>query len=1080
VQEVLPWNGGTRPDDPSAEQQVGEDKLLFEVEEEEGISEDGTEEVDVEEEEEGNTEVADLVDTEEGYDEDHTEEVGEGEDEEDEATEVADVVAVEEQGGGEEAKEPTPIRTSRPTRPPRTKRPTNAPTLSPKPTRQPMTRNPKKQQNTNTENTHTSGGGYTTTITVDGEDVEINHTPAPSDDETSYVTSAPTEPQTTSWPSSLYPDLSETTDGPTTTSTTTDNSGADDLPPEPAQNLYRSNRPPRENNVNNLPAEEEASVWETQEPTEEPSDATDVPTNITAGFPEEETDAPNNITAVYPAEETESPVVFNETGVELTDNPTTLSPTTTSPVLATDPPTPLATTNSPTSSPGMTTTDAPSLSATGQPAPTEVPTPDTEAPAPTAIPSSLATTTIPAVTETTTTAVPTWSDAAFPENDIMSLIESEPQLSNFASAVSRVGFSSNLAGAASTDGDSVQYTAFATTNAALLESIDSEYFAMMLAEDAYSLHLQSFVLNHVSSDQAYQFQDLTDGLEFATLDGEPVQVIVNATGTYLLTFAALWGMASEVQVRGTTEVADTASNGVLYQVDTAVVPIWYYVSLYDILAFIPEQFGTLTDLIVAAGLESTIEGLEGATFIAPNNDAFEALPEGVLDYLNSPEGADSLEQVLLYHIVPKIVNYVSLQDGLTTEVTMQGEEILIDSGDGVFSFNGQQPFNLYMDRFNIQYEIQSVLIPSSLDVDIPTDAPVAETPRLDASAFGYVDVDGNYTTLANGLGAIGASSALDDPSLGPFTLFLPDDGVFEEAVGAEYLSKLFTPDFDLHLRSLILYQVSDFELNEAEMTDQLLVTMSNLLTARVTFGIADDGFNSSILQLTTSSVSFGRTPIINITETDVLVQNAALHKVDNPLLPFWFFFDAESAITAMGRFSTLVELFETTGLMDSVLSGLENATILAPNNYVFDLLPESASDYLMDPANVDALRDVLLYHIIPQVVPFTTLEFGDYTYPTMLGADSTVTFTVSESTNTTGVKVMHVNNGIAPISSNFFLSKDNVMYETGLVLIPDSLASAVEGADGGDTEHGSWPTAFEAFDMNTDGLFLEDPYRRRD
>jgi len=88
-----------------------------------------------------------------------------------------------------------------------------------------------------------------------------------------------------------------------------------------------------------------------------------------------------------------------------------------------------------------------------------------------------------------------------------------------------------------------------------------------------------------------------------------------------------------------------------------------------------ENHTTLESALEAAGLSSTLEGDDPFTVFAPTDDAFNALPEGVLNtLLEDPTG--ELAQILLYHVVPGTTLKNALSDGKVM-VTSQGEEIQV-------------------------------------------------------------------------------------------------------------------------------------------------------------------------------------------------------------------------------------------------------------------------------------------------------------------------------------------------------------------------------------------------------------------
>ncbi len=63
------------------------------------------------------------------------------------------------------------------------------------------------------------------------------------------------------------------------------------------------------------------------------------------------------------------------------------------------------------------------------------------------------------------------------------------------------------------------------------------------------------------------------------------------------------------------------------------------------------DFETLVAAVTAADLVETLAGEGPYTVFAPTDDAFDALPEGLLDALLLPENKDALTSILTYHVV---------------------------------------------------------------------------------------------------------------------------------------------------------------------------------------------------------------------------------------------------------------------------------------------------------------------------------------------------------------------------------------------------------------------------------------------
>merc|ERR1712100_13913 len=67
------------------------------------------------------------------------------------------------------------------------------------------------------------------------------------------------------------------------------------------------------------------------------------------------------------------------------------------------------------------------------------------------------------------------------------------------------------------------------------------------------------------------------------------------------------------------------------------------------------DLSTLVSAVVAGGLANTLSSAGKFTVFAPTNEAFKALPAGVLDSLMKPENKAKLVDILKYHVLPEEV-----------------------------------------------------------------------------------------------------------------------------------------------------------------------------------------------------------------------------------------------------------------------------------------------------------------------------------------------------------------------------------------------------------------------------------------
>lgn len=92
-------------------------------------------------------------------------------------------------------------------------------------------------------------------------------------------------------------------------------------------------------------------------------------------------------------------------------------------------------------------------------------------------------------------------------------------------------------------------------------------------------------------------------------------------------------------------------------------------------------FTTLAAALGAADLVATLEGTGPFTVFAPTDDAFAALPEGLLDALLLPENKEVLQSILIYHVVAGEVLAADVTTGDVT--TVEGSTFAVDTSEGV-------------------------------------------------------------------------------------------------------------------------------------------------------------------------------------------------------------------------------------------------------------------------------------------------------------------------------------------------------------------------------------------------------------
>jgi len=126
-----------------------------------------------------------------------------------------------------------------------------------------------------------------------------------------------------------------------------------------------------------------------------------------------------------------------------------------------------------------------------------------------------------------------------------------------------------------------------------------------------------------------------------------------------------------------------------------------------------DSFTTLVAAIQAAGLVDALQDANNITVFAPTNEAFAALPDGVLEMLLLPENKDSLTKILTYHVIPVEVMAADVSPG--TVNTLEGSPVTIEVTDGVVTVGGATVIQTDIEASNgVIHVIDQVILPPDL------------------------------------------------------------------------------------------------------------------------------------------------------------------------------------------------------------------------------------------------------------------------------------------------------------------------------------------------------------------------------
>lgn len=266
--------------------------------------------------------------------------------------------------------------------------------------------------------------------------------------------------------------------------------------------------------------------------------------------------------------------------------------------------------------------------------------------------------------------------------DIIQQALSNDDFSTLVTAVQAAGLVETLRG----DGP---FTVFAPTNAAF-EALPEGTLSALLADTEALTEVLTY---HVVDGSVYA-GDLDGVVSTETLAGYPV----------------LFDLSDGAMINSSNiTVTDIYTrNGVIHVIDAVLLP-----PEGDIVeTAVAAGFSTLAAALEAGELVSALQGEGPFTVFAPTNEAFAALPEGVLDDLLLPANQSQLQDILLYHVVNGQIFSGNLEDG-ATPTTLQGQTLTVDLSSGVKINDSNVTSADIITKNGVIHIIDAVLLPAS-------------------------------------------------------------------------------------------------------------------------------------------------------------------------------------------------------------------------------------------------------------------------------------------------------------------------------------------------------------------------------
>ena len=335
---------------------------------------------------------------------------------------------------------------------------------------------------------------------------------------------------------------------------------------------------------------------------------------------------------------------------------------------------------------------------------------------------------------------------------------------------------------------------------------------------------------------------------------------------------------------------------------------------------------SLVAALAQAELVSTLEGPGPFTVFAPTDDAF--ADAGIdLVALDTPEGKETLTDILLHHVYSGSVPASAVTDGMMAEM-VNGDKVAFTNDGTTVTVGSATVITADVIASNgIIHVIDKVLMPPS---DIPTTA----------------GTTGIHNTLVNAVVQANLLTTLSGD--GPFTVFAPTDQAFTDA-GVD-LAALDTPEGNQALTNILQYHVISGEVPASGVTDCLSADAVN--GQPLSFTVGDSGVMVNDA---------------NVITTDVITSNGLIHVIDKVLTPTDTPRDIPRTAQCTGSHNSLVAAVVQAELL-TTLQGAGPFTVFAPTDQAFtDAGIDLAA--LDTPEGKQTLSDILLYHVVPSSVP---------------------------------------------------------------------------------------------------------------
>lgn len=303
-----------------------------------------------------------------------------------------------------------------------------------------------------------------------------------------------------------------------------------------------------------------------------------------------------------------------------------------------------------------------------------------------------------------------------------------------------------------------------------------------------------------------------------------------------------------------------------------------------------DNFSTLVAAVKAADLVGTLSSEGPFTVFAPTDEAFAALPDGLVAALIKPENKAVLQKILTYHVIAgkvmasDVVAGIKSNNGTLSATTAEGGNFSVMAEMGKVMIKDAQGnvANLVATDIagsnGVIHVIDRVILPAEVNpADLLTatpkmSAPVPTGPSIAEVASG----NDNFKTLVAALSAVNLVETFDSP--GEFTVFAPTEDAFAKL--PEGTVTALVTDKKETLKAVLVYHVIPAKITAEKLIAAIKKNknyyMLQTLGGQKLIATIKDG-NVQLID-----ENGGRSTIIL---TDVEASNGIIHAIDAVVMP---------------------------------------------------------------------------------------------------------------------------------------------------------------------------------------------------